>query len=165
MSKKTVLPQEVWNALLKHPEFASQPPTMKKALRPFVEATPMVLADLLDQPATVESLMKAKVAFMRYCVNNGFIEAAVKATPKATRSLFEGMEGMLKDALTTAISMAEAIAQDVPSVLAQYDVTERDLLINPKVGLTGKALSLYDKGKLTIGELLRLQPSIIVKNT
>lgn len=165
MSKKSVQPQEVWEALEKHPEFASQPPAMKKALRPFVEATPTVLADLLDQPATVESLMKAKIIFLRYCVDNGFIEAAVKATPKAMRDLFDGVEDMLKSTLAAAIDMAEEIAQDVPGLLVQYEMTERDLLTNPKVGLAGKALSLYDKGKLTVGELLRLQPTIIVKNT
>lgn len=165
MSKKTVLPQEVWDALLKHPEFASQPPAMQKALRPFVEATPTVLADLLDQIVTVETLMKAKIAFLRYAVGNGFIEASVKATPKAQRDLFDGMVDMLKSALETAIDMLEEIAKDVPGFLKENEITERDLLVNPKVGLSGKALSLFDKGKLTIGELLRLQPSIIVKNT
>lgn len=164
MAKKPVQPNEVWEAVLKDPEFAAQPPAMKEALRPFVEATPRVLADVLDHPATLESLMKAKMAFLRYCLDNGFIEEAVKATPKATREMFDGMEDTLKQLLDGALKAVQEVLQDVPAFLANYEITERDVLTNPKVNLKGKALSLYDQGKLTVGDVLRLQPVIIIKN-
>ncbi len=167
MSKKPVQPKEVWDALQKHPEFAAQRFAMKKMLRPYIEATPTVLLDLLDKTATVETLMKAKIAFLRYCVANGFVKAAVAVTPAASLDLFgsDAAASMMESALSGAIDMAEEIAKDVPGILEQYGMTERQLLTNPKVGLAGKALKLYDQGKLTVGEILRLQPAIIVKNT
>lgn len=159
------MPDQVWQGVLKDPETASQPDVMKQALRPFVEAIPKVLADLLDMAVTVESIMKAKIAFLRYCADNGFVKAIIAATPAESLWLIGAgtAASMLELALTAAISMAEQIAQDVPVMLAQKGTTERELLASPKVGLTGEALALYDKSKLTIGDLLRLQPMIIIK--
>ena len=155
-------PEEVWRALLTDREFASQPDAMKQILRPFVGALPTVLADLLDQPATVKTILTAKIAYMRYGFDNGLIEASVGAAPEALRGIFEAND--IKEMLQDAMQMIEEIVKDIPGFLQQIGVTERDFLTNPKVGLSGEALSLYDKGQLTIGELLRLQPILIVKN-
>lgn len=162
----SVTAQEVWNQINKDAEFRQQPAQVREAMRPYIEALPTVLANLLDKPATLSNTMQAKVDFLRYCVNNGYIKVVVTATPEEALGwydreelveMFDGMIGQL-------IDMAEELTGDA-ALLKGLGVTEDQVMLGPNVGLNAKAQALYKSKKLTIGKLLQIQPMLIVKNT
>lgn len=163
----TVTSEAVWTKISKDPEFIQQPEAVREATRPFVEALPTVLVDLMDKPANLSNTMRAKVLFLRYCVDNGFIKAAVEAMPEESLGFFdrEDLVPMLESALSGAIEMADELTGDVTALLEENGLSEDDVMLGDKVGFTPETATLYRAGELTIGRLLVTQPMIIVKNS
>jgi hypothetical protein len=163
----TVTAAAVWIKINEDVDFLQQPESVRDATRPYVEALPIILADMLNAPVTLNSVMKAKVAFLRYCVDNGFIKAAVDAMPDEALGFFdrEDLPEMFESLLTQAIDMAEELTGDVAGLLKENGLTEEKVMLGPSIGLNDEARSLYQAGELIIGELLLIQPMLIVKNT
>jgi len=163
----TVTSEAVWTKIGDDAEFLQQPEAVREATRPYVEALPNVLADSLDQPANLNNTMRAKFLFLRYCVDNGFIKAAVEAMPEEALGFLdrEDMFPMLESALAGAIEMADELTGDISALLEENGVTEDEVMLSPKVGFNTETAAMYRAGELTIGELLVAQPMIIVKNS
>lgn len=156
----------VWSAVTQDSEWQQQPEKVQQAIKPFIEALPKVLSELLDKPVKLESLMAAKLAFLRYCLKHGYIKAVVDAMPDSALGPFDrkDLPDLLDGALRDAVEMAEAITSNMVEFLNQYGVTEDDVMLGPKVGLNANTQSLYLSGQLTIAQLLEKQPMVIVKN-
>lgn len=159
--------KEVWAKAKEDPEMLRQPESVQEAVRPYIEAAPVVLAGLLDKPATLNNVMQAKVDFTRYCLERGFIKAAVDAMPDEALGFFarEDLPAMFEGILTQLIVQVEELTGDVTALLKEYGVTEEEVMLGPQVGLNAEAQTLYRAGELTIGKILAIQPTIIVKNT
>lgn len=162
-----VTPEEVWKKMQEDAEFLQQPETVQEATRPYIEALPVILADLLDQPASLDNTMQAKVKFLRYCIENGYITAVVNAMPEEAFIFFsrEDLPGMFEGMLSQLIDMLEELTGDVSALLKAQGVTEEEVMLGSNVGLNDEARLLYQSGSLTIGKLLVVQPMVIVKNT
>lgn len=158
---------DVWAKVMEDPEIAQQPESVRDALRPYIEALPTVLADQLDQPADLANVMKAKIAFLRYCVDNGFIRAMVEAIPDEALGFMSrgSLPDMLQSQMSGLIDAAEELTGDVKSLLDAQGVTEKQVMLSDDIGLNEEARSLYEVGSLTIGELLQVQPMVIAKNS
>ena len=163
----TVTAEAVWTTMSEDAEFQQQPEAVREATRPYVEALPTILAGVLDAPATLNTTMNAKVTFLRYCVENGFIKASVDAMPEEALGFFDRDElpEMLEGALSQAIDMLEKLTGNVTAFLEKNGVTEEQVMLSSNVGFNDEARKLYQAGELTIGKLLTIQPMIIVKNT
>jgi hypothetical protein len=163
----TVTAEAVWEKINQDAEFLQQPEAVREAMRPYVEALPTILADVLDTPTTLNATMKAKVNFLRYCVDNGFIKAAVDALPDESIGFFDRDElpEMFEGLITQAIEVAEELTGDVSALLEANGVTEEQVMLGPNVGLNNESRSLYEAGELTIGKLLMVQPMLIFKNS
>lgn len=162
-----VTAKNVWTAINEDPEFLEQPEAMREATQPFVEALPVILADLLDEPATLSNIMKAKLIFLRHCLANEFIAKAVAAMPDESLSFIEreDMIPLMDSALRKAVNLIELMTSDMPAFLKANEITEPEVMMGSNLGLRHDALGFYESGKLTIGKLLATQPMVIVKNT
>jgi len=151
---------QVWDASIADPSFSAQMPEgspLREALKPFVEAAPTALAEFLDRPITLQVLVDTKIAFLRYCLGNGFVEKmdeAVGMGGDLIKSMFEGLIEMLADTL-----------KDVPAFLKAQGVTEEQVMLSSKVGLSVDNQAQYKAGKLTVADVLRTQPAVILKNS
>lgn len=151
---------EVWAATVADPSFTEEVPEgdpMREVLRPFVEATPVVLADFLDKKATMETVVHAKLAFLKYCLKNGLVQKAADA--------LGAMTGMLEQAFASVVSMLEASCENIPALLIQAGMTEEEAMLDPSMRFNEASKQAYNAGTLTIGDLLRTQPTVIIKNT
>lgn len=163
----TVTGRQVWLALRKDPDVAKYCAKAKRAIRLFAETTPEVLKDFLAEPVTVASLQRAQVAVFHYALKCHLGKALVKAQHGTTtsRRFQEGLIRRYEDSLVHMVNLGSVRAIDnIPRLLKESGMTERDFLRHPKpAGLSGETLRLYDEGKLTINDLLKLQPEVIIK--
>ena len=190
MTKKgdKALPAVIWTELMKDRLFATFPEWQCEVFKPFVEAMPVALADLLDEPMTLQSFAKAKLAFLRYCLDNHLSQKIDEADPdnkpaesaepeKPAETGFGAVIGVLVEVVETGLgamlelgmeNLAEGFQELVdkaPAMLEKAGVTEEQVMLSPDVGLNEKAMALYKKGNLTIRKVLQIQPMIIFKFT
>lgn len=166
---KRVSGDAVWKALSEDPLFLAEiPEELWPALKPYIEALPEILADLLDEPVTLMTLLKAKAAFVRYCLESDYACEMAAAIPE-DQLFFVGISNeeviARMDALTRgALQFLETIVEDVPGFLQVFDVTEEQAILAFKPVLSPENLKKYRAGKLTIGDILLSQPMLIIKN-
>lgn len=159
--------EKMWKALMRDPETAKTPKAMLDAVKdPFFMKVPQILAEYLEQPVTLESITLAKLAWLRYCSDNGYIKAAIDAAPEGSFGFFsnEAMAEMMASMFAQLIEMAEKLSKSVPAILKAQGITEDQLLASPNVGFSPGTLALYRSGKLTIAQLLERQPAVILAN-
>ena len=151
---------QVWSASLADPKFASEMPEgspTRVIIQPFIEAAPTALAEFLDRPLTLKVFIDAKVAFLRYCLDNGFAE-------KMSDAVGFGGE-LVESALEAVIEMLAEVFKNVPAFLDERGITEEQVLLSPEVGLNDENKALYKSGTLTVADVLRTQPAVILKNS
>lgn len=161
---------KVWIALMAQEEFTSQTPeAVMEAMRPYVEAMPEVLGqELLEKKVGLGSLFEAKVAFIRYCLENAYLEKTTEAIHEDEFFFMGGPENavaMMRASLEQLLPLFSEIAADVATFLESRGITEQQALSNPQFGFNAENLVAMQKGKLTIGGLLLSQPLVIIKNT
>lgn len=145
---------QVWEAL------RNEVVVSELILRPFVMALPELLADLLDKPVTVETLVRARAVHIRHSLEGEYIRkdaAADFGEPlDADDEIFvETMEEEWRKAL----SSLEAIATNVSAFLEEGGRTEDNVVLHY---LSPENAERYLAGELTIAGLLISQPTIIV---
>jgi hypothetical protein len=140
---KPVTGKEVYAALQNDPGFRMAEDELG-FLRPMVEDSPEILANLLDQPFTMENFLKAQIAFKEAVINHA------------------GTDEFVADLLGAAVDLARDLIEEFPQALAEAGVPEEHVILGSQVGLWPPAAALYRAGTLTIGELLRIQPGVII---
>lgn len=185
----TVTGEQVWQKLLKDSGFTSSVPSTQYPLyEPVVKALPEVLADLLDEPVTVKSLLQAKAACIRFYIDSGFVRSCLAEVPlrrvkprvsfsfgKKQKVVFELPEldvlidsallARAEGAISVMLEQLDAIIAEVPAFLRSRGMSEEGFVCSPAVGLSLQNIARYRRGALTIGSLLESQPSIIIKNS
>ncbi|CAN5171760.1 hypothetical protein BH09PAT1_BH09PAT1_1640 [soil metagenome] len=157
MAYKTVLAVEIWEALVEDPIFQKGgPEEMQLLMRPFVEALPVTLGEeLLASLVSVPTLMKAKMLFLRYCIDNGFVKQAAEASGFP--------EFMLQGLLESLLGQLEQFVENSAQLLEESGMTEAEVFEQEKLGIRQEVLDQIRAG-MTIEQLLVTQPSIIVVN-
>ena len=157
-----VTPEAVWEAHLRDPEISALSPEMLEVLREYVWQLPSLLLWDLDKPATVATVLEAKLKFLKHCLENGFVKKAVAVERAGVfdEVLAEMMEGVFADLLF----QFESSLDNLDEILKQNGMTDEELMLRDHMGLKEEAKSLYRSGELTIGRLLLVQPSVISKN-
>jgi len=158
--------EKVWQKLCEDEEFQKQLESVREVMRPFVEALPMLLGELLDTPVTLVSICQAKVKFLRYCLEHDFISKAYEATPEEALGFFtrEIYASMLENTFNQLIDLMEEQIPQLPTLLQRMGLAEQDHLLD-SAGFREEARELYLLGELIVGRLLLVQPMIIVKNS
>lgn len=71
----------------------------------------------------------------------------------------------MDEALDALVITVEPLLEDVDAFLAENGLTDSAIMLSEKIGLNDAARLLYEKGELTIGQLLLVNPTVITKNT
>jgi len=162
----SVTAEAVWNKINEDPEFLQESESIREVARPFIEALPIMLAEQLDSPVNVMNVNKAKLTFLRYCVDNGYVAAATAATyGNALDFLVDGvLLETFESTLKRAIETLEFINEMMPR-LESGGLSNDEIMLSQKANLNQETRKEYLEGALTIGRLLAIQPMVIVRNT
>ncbi len=151
---------QVWDAIQTDPGFAAEAPAdspQREIIRPFIEGSVTALDSQLDTVVTLQTLADAKVAFLRYCLEHNLGRAMSNALGVS--------EGMLTMMLQRLVDMFAQITSDMDAFLKENGITEDEVMAGPQIGLNATCKQKWQDGTLTIGELLLLQPAIILQNS
>lgn len=161
-------PEKIFEALLNDAEFvAVNTPSTMLVFGWLARELPEVLVHLLDTPLTFGSLMAAKADVARHFLENGYVESLVAAIPdyqivSVTR---EDIIANMRCMLSRSIWVFEKMAEDTQGWLKAYGHTDENALENPRCGrLNPEAMAAYRAGTLTVGQLIRIQPSVFMQN-
>lgn len=163
-----VNPQTVFEILQDDPNFSLLPAQTQEAVKPYIFALPESLSELLDQPASTETIFQAKLAYLRYCQENGYVTSYIDSLPDeafnwvmSREEAPETMEGVM----AAIIEGITEILGNISAFLTSQGCDDYTYLTHPN-GLALKA-SLSKKlkaGTLTITDVLMSQPGLIVNN-
>ena len=147
--------EKVWSAFKSERGFLEEfSPEAQNVLRRFVERCPELLADHLDQPVSVASIVTTRLMLAREALQGGAIVQMAHALRDADGDTFDEEERleMLQD-LTEEIDELEV---QTVEVLKQPPLDNAALAA--RFELNGDCRQLLEEGGLTIGILLETQP-------
>lgn len=159
--------QQVLTVLMKDPDYLILPESIRKVMEPFILATPNILKVNLNKQVNLSVLMDSKLKFFRYCQKNEFITQLLKALPEdylnglKREVVYEATKGQIAQ----LISFLNHVAKHTSLFLATSSLTEMQMMAHPCLSLKPEVLLQYQSRRLTIANLLLLQPSSIVKYT
>lgn len=136
--------------------------------QPFILAMPSVLNDLLDLPVNLSNIVQARAVFLKYCLENGFHHIGNSTDEVLFREMKNGgLRQQLKDleshieSMKKILKFYEELAKNTNLYLEKAALTEEDAMLDKIIKLNKKAKKLFLKKKLTIRQILLLQPSIV----
>ncbi|MGB2791529.1 MAG: hypothetical protein WBC29_03175 [Candidatus Moraniibacteriota bacterium] len=175
-----VLGNLIWTKCQEDPELHETPEGLKQVLCEFISLSPTILGDLLFEVVSLTSIMQSKLAFLRYCQENQFVQKMVAVMPEEALGMVAVMpeealgwmsrDDVLKSMVSTfdsLIKLAMRISDDAIGFLEEDRFTEEWLLTarESSLRLNENLQERYRAGTLTIRELLLEQPIIILKNS
>lgn len=156
----TLTGNDVWNATIADPAFADEMPVgspIRDAIRPFIEGSVVALDVHLGDNVSLQVITTCKMKFLRYCLENNF-GAVIGEVMEMEADIFTGLFEQLLD-------MLESMTKDVSTFLSENGVTEEQVMRSSQVGLNPTMLAQWEAGTLTVTDILRFQPSVILKNS
>jgi hypothetical protein len=156
---------KVWRALLADPLFLAEVPQEQwSVFKLYAGVLPEVLACLLDEPVSLESIMRARLITIHYFLGGGFVKKMTEALPeerlcRPRQEWIEMTEGHLHD----LYSKAKEIIKDVPRFLEYICSTEEGAIVNLPPTLSLDNLRKLRVGELTIGDILVSQPYVVAR--
>ena len=142
--------EDVRKALLEDSEYMTTMPSfMRETLQPFAETLPLLLADKLEQSFTSRMRSETRLIFLKHLQENDFAGKAAEAASGDRR--FANVYRELSAYLTQVI-------QGLTEMQGRAQYVSGDWTIN----FNEETLALSQKGELTVGQVLMLQPALIV---
>ncbi len=159
---QVVKPGDVWVRINKDSDFKTQSKASREAMRPYIEAMPVILEDMVDHKVSLESLVRAKITFIRYSVENGAVEASINSLSPDERRKLNMSSSQMVEQQQQLIDSLELFAQDIPGALKAEGLPENVKMLTL---LNREAGQIYLKNQLTIRKLLLVDPAAIYKNS
>lgn len=155
--------QEVWEALLNDPNLADQE-SFLPVLQQIVEAVPLILTEELPLLVTFETLLQCRVKFIQYLLDHDFVAKAINLLPESDFDLMdrEDVAVMMQSGFETIVQLAGPILANVGEFLADQGMTDAEIVLSSTTGLNIPMRNSYRAGTLTIEELMRRQPGVIL---
>jgi hypothetical protein len=130
---------------------------LQHLLGPVALNLPRLLGDMLDEPLTPASLLEAKARFFNHCAGNRELLDQIGKLPGVDKE-------QLADNLRSFAADARRQIARVPHLLDQAGLTELEALITGPPKPSDEVAEMLRSGGLTIGQLLQVQPGIILVN-
>ena len=161
--------ENVWELVKNDREFiGTVPQEIWEAYRKFVIKLPEIFekANLLEQTAWFENVLKAELAFAQYKIDNGFAKVMTESSPVEMLPLRE-RKGFMAKMQKNMIDYIPLLKEEIQRIENSRKTNNPPWAIkcredNQKLRLRGKALMAFLCGDLTIGKLLELQPAVFV---
>lgn len=156
-----VTAEAIWSTLEKDASFLRQIPKGKprEVMREIVEHAPTVLADCMEEKATVAAVIRAKMLFLKWTADSGNARKLVLSYPLEAFGGDEDVRQEMAESVGDAVSGALSVLEETLTQLT-------DCLLDDgyRASLVPAARKEYAAGTLTVGRLLELQPALILKN-
>jgi hypothetical protein len=124
-----------------------------------VAAIPDVLGDdLLNSPANVAGIARAKVKVIDHALETDFASKMLEAM-----GMDSEMIEMIEHAMNSMAGMLNSLLEQSLEMLKKVGGSEERVLA--KMGLNEELIEKCLRGGLTVGELFRDHPAIIIQNT
>ena len=159
--------ETIRRALEADQEFEAYPQYVRDGVLAMAPDMPAALDDWLDKPATIENVARAKMAFIRLCLEKGFVEKLVQAMPqaliKSSGYTLEEIGEQMRSAFQDIVEQGdEMVAQLVAQMKAMGMDDVQVIQQNPE--LPDSVKKAQREGWLTVGKMLLLFPPSITKN-
>ncbi len=162
MTSEYATPEQIFGGLGLDPAWEKLPETVKQAMSPYISAIPQTLAAHLDKPVTVRTWAEARLAYLKHLLAYGYAEALCdcEQSENQTPDFVRSQEQALRD----SIILLEQLLEGVEEVMDLTEQTDHDILTGPSVGLRGLARLMFERRLLTIADLLKLQPLLLLSS-
>jgi hypothetical protein len=167
MTKK-ITGAQVIAALETDPRYQAIPSAVRAKTEIYYVALPDVLEKHLGKKVSLESLVAAKLAILKYFGESQYVQDSVKAMSEASLLSLsvDSTISMSLAILASTISSLESALGSINELISASGVSEERLLQNPDgIHLSSDAIALYREGKLTIGDVLLSQPYELIKSS
>ena len=124
---------------------------------------PEVLSEFFDKKVTLSNLLRAKIAYFKYTISVGLPEQTIRALSKREIRRFGGIDFVttnIERFMANSLEVFEEMIKDVAVYLKDNDLSEA--AIYGSLYLTEDNFIKIKNEKLTIGELLLSQPSVVL---
>jgi hypothetical protein len=160
---------KVWQVLLADEYFLNEVPEgePQAVFRSLVDALPTLLGDLGDSPVTVESLLAAKKLVLEHSLRTDFYGRLNRSAPDALFGRWDRQEALeaVQKLAARSVKKCEAVLADVDRHLRRLSMSRSEFLAAPGGGGLGpEARQASRRDDFTIGALLEMQPSAVLKN-
>jgi len=155
-------PDQIWKAYLENVEASKVSGDLVyskeflEIIEPTVKALPEILKDQLEKKVTFDSVGRARITYLKYCLNNGSVDKLLRLWGLDAEGAF-----VVKEMIKDLVERFEETLKDAPAILEARGVTEEDVMLSR---LSKENFEKYKKGNLTIGDLIASQPSLIVND-
>lgn len=153
-------PDILWQGMLQDEMFATRTDGVKAVYRQIFDPMVGILEDLLPQEVTLQTLFEAKRRFFNHILENDFTRKVDEAAPDED---FVDIDRETHTLIIT-IHLRSLVSMIALGLRLQGNNANRilnSLLLTGKGSLKDEALGRFRQGKLTIGELLVLQPTTV----
>jgi hypothetical protein len=157
--------ETIRQALEADQNFQAQPQYVRVPVFEMALGIPTALVEWLDKPATLENVGRAKIAFLRHCLENGFIEKTVAAAPSELIAVSglspEEFEMTMRDSLKLLVEGGDDLVDQMVEQMKDQGMDDTELIQeNPELPESVK--KAYLEGWLTVGKMLLLHPNSII---
>lgn len=155
----------VWDSLMADMDFLNNPPAVRVAQESFVRKLPVIAAAYLQEAVSLESLARTKAAYLQYCFEGGYIQILASAILAAGCQTMEydRLVEFYSEKMSTFISGVDSLISETGEVLAETQISEK-YFVMAIFQLNETAAKRYCADTLTIGELMLLDPLVLVRN-
>ncbi len=171
--------EEILKVLAKDPRFSKMPLGEIMALTPHILKMPEILGkELLSEKVNIPSVLKAKIAFMKHCVDNGLtvkmaeiiIENLTQAGEKA-----KGMARKVKEFDLSVDKFTKKVDKALSTMIATLSNLLDDKLKHPTpirltshllraMNMSDSTISMCEDENFTIADLLLVEPYVFLFN-
>ena len=172
--------EDILTVLAKDPRFNNMPTAEIMALTPHILKLPEIIGtELLSEKVSLVSILKAKIAFVQYCLDNGMgsqvASNLLASVEGASQKVFDYVGRLKKLDLPTTDVMGKRINRSMETIIG----TLRSMLSfrlgydNPiryyssilrAMHMSDDTINKCDKENLTIADLLIIEPFVFLFN-
>ena len=153
--------KKMWAKLMADPGFAESMSVVGPVMMKLMDAVPELYASTEDVTVTIRTVLEARLVFLRHMVAEKHVTALVSACPI---EMFDGDEEVRAMTIEGGERQVANLTWETEHVCSFDD----ERLPHPSrvftEPLTAEVQAAMDNGTLTIGKLLELQPSIVLKH-
>ncbi len=150
------MPQTITSEMINAAYAANQPDSFAASptlIQYFTSHMPEMMADILELPLNLQNYAKAKLVIVKLMLDEELMPADVR------QFLIDETMGLIFSLYRQLLAPMEAVANGGPGL-----VSEEVFMQKIASQLSPEAVALLQDGKLTIYDVLRLNPELIINN-
>ena len=144
------------------PKWQAQSLAFQQATKEMIPGFLEVLETRLHSFVTLRVWAETRLDLLRFKLEHGFSESLCDYSLELADNEAPILVRETNAKLREAMELLQGLLDGLEDMLEASGIPEREILTGHAVGLSGLALQLYDKKLLTVADLLKLQPSLIL---